>query len=149
MSLPVILEAAGLRISFHTCEDRIAHTVGLLIDGRIVPLLASLEGTADDDWPPSPPLTNVEVVQQGHRQQAMLLGMAGRSHWSATVIANESARRMEFEMACRLKEPPQHLGSSYRSMVAGKTWNSGIELEWSAQRPGPRRNDGRWFDSAG
>lgn len=125
---PVILEAAGLRLSFHAYGDRLAHTVGLVVGNRVVPLLASVEGTPDDDWPPSPPLTTIELSSQGEVQHALLLGMAGRSHWSVAVVLSEAARRLEFEIACRMKEPASSLGSAYRTMVAARSHEQGVAL---------------------
>ena len=56
------------------------------------PLLESIEGTATDDWPPSPPLQSlsIETLPDG-RRVALLVGMAGRSHWSASIEAVASA----------------------------------------------------------
>ncbi|MCE9554753.1 MAG: hypothetical protein K8T91_15465, partial [Planctomycetes bacterium] len=125
---PVILEAAGLRLSFHAFGDRLAHTVGLVVGNRVVPLLASVEGTPADDWPPSPPLTTIELSSQAGVQHALLLGMAGRSHWSVAVVLNEAARRLEFEIATRMKEPATLLGSAYRTMVAARSHREGVEL---------------------
>jgi hypothetical protein len=132
--LPAVLEAAGWHVSFHACGDRIAHTIGLNIDGRIVPLLASVEGTSDDDWPPSPPLTTVETTHQAGAQQAMLLGMAGRSHWSLSVVLDEAARCLRFDVACRLKERPRQLGSCYRSMVSAQSPGDGMQLSVDGRR---------------
>lgn len=126
--LPVILETAGLRMSFHACGDRLAHTVGLVVGNRVVPLLASVEGTPADDWPTSPPLTTIELSSRAGMQHALLLGMAGRSHWSVSVVLSEAARRLEFEIACRMKEPATSLGSAYRTMVAPKSRQEGVEL---------------------
>ena len=126
--LPVIIDAAGWRVSFHSCGDRIAHTVGLVVAGRVLPLLASVEGTPDDSWPPSPPLTTVETATARGGQQAMLLGMAGRNHWSVSLVVNEAAGRLEFEVACRLKEPAGRLGSAYRTMVAASDSSGGVEV---------------------
>ena len=58
----------------------------------------------------------------------MLLGMAGRNHWSVSVVVNEAARRLEFEVACRLKEPAGRLGSAYRTMVAASASDPGVEV---------------------
>ncbi|MCE9545258.1 MAG: hypothetical protein K8T25_07045, partial [Planctomycetia bacterium] len=126
--LPVILEGAGWRASFHACGDRIAHTIGVVVAGRFVPLLASMEGTPDDDWPPSPPLTTIDVPAKSGggsathptttTTAALLVGMAGRSHWSLSVELDAQAWRITFDAAVRLKELPARLGSAYRTMVA-------------------------------
>jgi hypothetical protein len=125
---PVILNAAGFRLTLVSCGDRLAHTVGLVLSDRVVPLLASLEGTPDDDWPPSPPLTTVETPTRSPESQALLLGMAGRSHWSAAIKMVEAAWCMEFEVACRIKEPAAWLGSSYRTMITAVEAGDRAEL---------------------
>jgi hypothetical protein len=46
----------------------------------------------------------------------MAVGSAGRSHFSASISAVGASLR--FEMACRLREPPEWLGSTYESAAA-------------------------------
>lgn len=130
---PVILEAAGFHLTLLPCGDRLAHTVGLVLPQRVVPLLASAEGTPDDDWPPSPPLTTVETPSGSSHAQALLLGMAGRSHWSASIRISQPDLSIEFEVACRIKEPPAWLGSSYRTMVAVEMTGPGAQMKVDGQ----------------
>ena len=108
----------GLRASFHWHRDRFAHTVAAVAPDRVLPLLASHEGTSDEVWPSSPPLQdlNVEARSGGHRL-ILLVGMAGTSHWSASVEADSPDRLIRFDVACRIKERPEVSGSAYRSMV--------------------------------
>jgi len=125
---PVILSAAGFRLTLVSCGDRLAHTVGLVLADRVVPLLASLEGASDEDWPPSPPLTTVETPAVSGDTHALLLGMAGRSHWSAAIKMEEASRCIMFEVACRIKEPASWLGSSYRTMITAVAAGDHAEL---------------------
>jgi hypothetical protein len=47
------------------------------------------------------------------RTFALLVGMAGASHWSASVEADPIRERIIFDVACRIKAEPKWLGSSY------------------------------------
>src|ERR1051326_2095918 len=85
----------GLRIEFIWRDDRYRHTVSLIDRDRAsIPLLESIEGNSEDDWPSSPPLQtlSVERLSDG-RSVALLVGMAGGSHWSASVepVAGQAA----------------------------------------------------------
>jgi hypothetical protein len=116
------LEATGsdgvrLRVEFAWRGDRFGHVLSVVDrEGTRTPLLESIEGTATDDWPPSPPLQSlrIENLSDG-RQVALLVGMAGQSHWSASVepVANEAA--LVFDIACRCRDTAPQLGTHYRS----------------------------------
>jgi hypothetical protein len=45
---------------------------------------------------------------------ALLVGMAGRSHWSVSVEPETAANTLLFDVACRVQQPPIWLGSSYQ-----------------------------------
>ena len=47
------------------------------------------------------------------RPTAFLLGMAGNSHWSMSVQVESARRRAIFDVACRLRQLPDFLGTSY------------------------------------
>jgi len=130
---PVILEAIdprgrGLRATFVWCRDRWAHTIAIVTrermgPERVGPLLASEEGGDRDEWPPSPPLQQLHVENRaGDGRVALLVGMAGQSHWSLSVEAVAEARQLVFDAACRLggstDSRSSKLGSSYRAMIA-------------------------------
>ena len=108
----------GLRVSFHRHIDRYAHTIGLVEDHQVIPLLASEEGSRSEDWPASPPLIDLHVEERPHADRVVLLvGLAGSSHWSLSASANTQRRAVIFDVACRAKHRPPWLGSSYRTMV--------------------------------
>ena len=107
---------AALRVAFVERADRLRHVISLIEPhGRSVDLLESIEGTPDDAWPASPPLQSfsIETLPDG-RGVAFLVGMAGGSHWSASVEAAPDAQRLVFDIACRHGTQPGWLGSSYR-----------------------------------
>ena len=120
---PARLDAAahdpcGLRVAFDWQTDRYSHQLFGLIDGCAVPLLASCEGTANDRWPASPPFQQLSVEEgAGGERIAFLVGMAGQSHWSASVQVSVGVPRAEFDVACLAREPACDLGSAYRSQV--------------------------------
>ena len=130
---PVVLDALdsrgrGLRATFVWFRDRWAHTIAVVTRERmgrerVGPLLASDEGCDHDDWPPSPPLAQLHVEDRaGGGRVALLVGMAGRSHWSLSVEALAEARQLVFDAACRLGGSADsrsgRLGSRYRAMIA-------------------------------
>ena len=87
-------------------------------DGDERAVAASVEGTPDEPWPASPPLTQVEPVQLADGRRGLLaIGVAGRSHWSASVTADFDSCAIAFDVACRLSEATERLGSTYRLLV--------------------------------
>src|SRR3954451_16891094 len=80
-------DGTRLLVEFIRYGDRYGHVISLVnAAGEIEPLLESVEGRSDDAWPDSPPLQSlsIEKLPDG-RSAALLVGMAGRSHWSASV----------------------------------------------------------------
>jgi hypothetical protein len=106
------IEAGDLRVVFHWCGDRYGHTIERRIDGQWRALLESVEGAPDDLWPPSPPLQSLHIESRPDGPVALLVGMAGKSHWSASVEA-KGADGLVFDLACRTNENTTRLGSSY------------------------------------
>lgn len=120
-----------LRLVLFRAGDRYAHRIELLAsDGELIASAASVEGSfvgqalpdgshasfahVSETWPASPPF------QQFHRQEIdgrpawFFVGMAGKSHWSASVTARDDVPGWEFDVACRYRETPGYLGSAYR-----------------------------------
>jgi len=128
-----IIEGGGLRVIFARVGDRFAHTIGRLApstsdlrlpisdvrsptsDARFVPLLESVEGTAGDDWPASPPLQSMHLEgRPDGKRLALLVGMAGRSHWSLSLELDPTGGKVMCDIACRLHAEPAALTSTYR-----------------------------------
>lgn len=99
----------GLRVQFTKELDRLAHTISVVRGEQVVPLLQSCEGTDQQEFPPSPPAQQIAIQEIDERQVALLVGMAGRSHWSASVESFPSERRLNFDVACRVN--PNQSGS--------------------------------------
>ena len=113
------LDATGsdgsiLRVEFLWRSDRFGHVISAVIRGHPIVLLESFEGTPADDWPPSPPLQSLhrELLPDG-RTALLLVGAAGRSHWSASVEAAPREPRLIFDIACRHDGIGAWLGSKY------------------------------------
>lgn len=50
----ILIGVMGLE--FYPHDDRVGHTIGLVDNDGYIPLLKSIEGHAEDAWPPSPPI---------------------------------------------------------------------------------------------
>src|SRR5439155_1224637 len=107
---------SGLRVEFVWRGDRYGHMISEVGPAGVVePLLESIEGTAADQWPASPPLQTLSVEElPGERRVALLVGMAGGSHWSASIEAVAEKGELIFDIACRHAAAPVWLGSRYR-----------------------------------
>ena len=115
MSDATTLEGLGVRVVFHRLADRFSHVVEATRETDAVLLLESLEGTSEDDWPASPPLQELHFEDRPDGSRlALLVGRAGRSHWSLSIEAAADSSRLVFDAACRVREAPQQLGSQYR-----------------------------------
>ena len=141
MPQPFVLTGGGLRIAFERVGDRYEHAICWLAQASptaetppAIPLLASLAGSADDNWPASPPFTGVHLERRPTGQVAFLVGLAGDSHWSASVELDVAGRLLRFDVACRAGSRPRWLGSTYRlsQTIDGKT---AIALPTGAFRP--------------
>ncbi|WP_254514022.1 hypothetical protein [Anatilimnocola floriformis] len=113
-------EGYALRVDFDRAHDRWQHRVFLVVPANSeivgpVLLLESIEGTADDDWPISPPLQFVSIETRPKQLPvALLMGMSGDGHWSASIEQLAADQTLRFDIACRAKSRPANLGSRYR-----------------------------------
>lgn len=115
LTVPEILEGGGLRVAFAWRGDRIGHQIEVSDRGRRVAVLESLEGSKLEDWPASPPLTELHRDERPDgKRRALLIGSAGQSHWSAGIELDAVAGRVRFDIACRACRQPAWLGSRYR-----------------------------------
>lgn len=112
-------QGRGLRVAFYQQGDRYGHVVATVVKAStgqevVTPLLVSKEGTASESWPPSPPLQSLSIEQRATGAVALLVGMAGSSHWSMSVEAHAESGQMKFDVACRAASSTDWLGSIYR-----------------------------------
>lgn len=125
-----ILEADGLRVVFFRRGDRYAQRVESFDDAtqQWQPALESLEGEPGDEWPPSPPFQQLHVERRTSGPVVLLIGMAGKTHWSAAVEVAADRKSIIFDVAARHQSWPEYLGSNYsyvESAAAGRlAWSS-------------------------
>jgi hypothetical protein len=131
-----VLEAGNLRVRFFWQGDRYAHEVSIRDGDAWLPALLSVEGSPEHDWPASPPFQSLHIEQRDDgRTLALLVGMAGKSHWSASIEIDEPSACVLFDVACRARSASQGwLTSSYRAAEGAASDLLAIEL---GQRFGP------------
>ena len=115
------IDLAGwrLRVQFERCKDRYAHRVFLDSKQRSELLLESIEGSDQDPWPVSPPFQQLSFQEQSNALNvALLVGMAGKSHWSMSVEVAADRPALIFDVACRCQQPAERLMSRYRISLA-------------------------------
>ena len=119
----------GLQVRFARSGDRFAHRLELVSAHSVVPLLTTVEGDNETTWPASPALQQLHIERRpidggATSEVALLVGLAGRSHWSLSVEPRvEKAAEphgvgglvaLEFDAACRVHQLPERLGTTYR-----------------------------------
>ncbi len=141
---PVCLQSIGakgigLQVRFSWREDRHCHTISLLVGDREVPVFESIEGSSHDRWPPSPPLQQLSVEELRPKTNvALLVGMAGKSHWSISVEPASGRAAIAFDVACKSREEVEQLGTGYLVLpdglsITGKH-DASIEVEGQTLR---------------
>jgi hypothetical protein len=119
------------RVDFIPSGDRIAHVIHVRepssensTERPWIELLRSVESAAAVAWPDSPPLQELHIEDRGGKPVALLVGRAGKSHWSASFAcecAEGGEQRLVVDVACRVSTPPVSLGSSY-AFADGVRW---------------------------
>jgi len=103
-----------LRVTFVWQQDRFAHRIDVLSEDGAAFCLTSEEGDGKDLWPPSPPLQQLSMEEPlPGRRVALLVGMAGKNHWSVSVEEDSPSGSLVFDVACRVLREPDWLGSTY------------------------------------
>ena len=114
------LDGVGLQVEFLWRQDRHCHTIGLVVDNSPISVFESMEGSSLEDWPPSPPLQQLSVEELRPKTQvALLVGMAGKSHYSISVEPAHDRTKFVFDVACRSREIAEQLGSEYLLLAGG------------------------------
>jgi len=122
----------GLQARFIWDRDRYRHQIEVVSPGVVRPLLQSIEGRDQEDWPASPPIQHVNLCtiqsDSQHGRVAMLSGAAGDSHWSICVTIRDPYDTsvdfpdvdwgLVFDVACRVNRPPKRACSSYQALSA-------------------------------
>lgn len=118
----------GLQVVFDWHGDRHSHRIQYVQSDLALDLLHSVEGVGSESWPASPPLQQLSIESRPTGDVGLLLGMAGKSHWSASIEADHVHQRLVFDIACRTNEPSERLISSYRHM-GGHAGTAGTAIE--------------------
>lgn len=109
----------GLRATMTWVDDRFVQHIDWVAGAQSFRLMESVEGTADDPWPPSPALQQLSVENRSQKRQvALMVGMAGQSHWSVSIENEPEERKLTFDVACRIAEMSTQLGTQYRTSSA-------------------------------
>jgi hypothetical protein len=151
----ILISVGRLQLVFRRQGDRYGHDLGPSVGGapttaEFRPLLRSVEGAPDDLWPPSPPLQECHIEPRPDgRTAALLVGRAGKSHWSLSVLCDPASSSLLFEAACRLQGDAHWLGSRYRMaepdiypVEAGSTAAANLPLTLGVQAA-----SGQWDES--
>jgi hypothetical protein len=109
-----VLDCGALRVVFDWRGDRYGHNIQQQFEDAWHTVLESLEGSPDEDWPPSPVLQSLHIERRDTASVALLVGKSGTSHWSASVEPVASRTALQFDIACRVQSPPEQIGSVYR-----------------------------------
>lgn len=121
----------SLVVDFSRQADRFGHVIQWLDGNLAAPLLESVEGTPSDLWPNSPVLQHLHLetraisaaggvprVGETERRVGLLVGMAGRSHWSLSVEPDRVSAALEFDVACKVSpDASPELHSTYRQLA--------------------------------
>ena len=110
------LESGPIRCEFRRQSDRFQNSLLVRIDAQWVPVLQSIEGTADDLWPASPPWQQLVEERIGSNQQSVLLGvgLSGTAHWSIAVEPLCSGLGLHLDVACKSPKTPTFIGTTFR-----------------------------------
>jgi hypothetical protein len=119
MNDSAILVCGPLSIEFVDAGDRIGRRIWLGSVGERL-LAESIEGGPDEAWPASPPLQDLHFESRDGQKIALLVGQAGKSHWSASI--EPCQRGAIVDVACRLKGAVGHVLSSYRLTDGRSDW---------------------------
>ncbi|MBA2115461.1 hypothetical protein [Bremerella alba] len=106
-------DGVGLFINFVKQKDRFGHIIALVDGDECVPLFVSIEGDDEEPWPESPPFQEIHMEERKEGTVALLVGMAGDSHWSAAVEPMDEPGGIHFSVACRMKDYPMRICSRY------------------------------------
>lgn len=118
MNEVIRLSARGLGVHFRREADRYRHDVMVEAPDGPQVWLSSVEGAANEAWPPSPPWQDLHLEDRpGGKRVALLVGRAGRAHWSLSVEADVARETLLFDVACRSLVKAEQLGSAYRLSV--------------------------------
>jgi hypothetical protein len=133
------LETDDVRVEHARFNDRFAHRILIRWEDRWLPVLESIEGTAADAWPQSPPWQQIVQESVGPNGEDVLLGvgLSGNGHWSIAIdrkyvngsegSTSPSQLGLHFDIACKISKGADFLGSTWQCCVGWSiaTWTPG------------------------
>ncbi len=121
------LRSADLEITFRHVGDRWRHFISVRRDGESLPLIASDEGTPDDDLLPSPALQDLrfEKLSEGIFE-FQLLGQAGKGVFSAAVRFDARQQAIDFDLCARGRSSESSLCTASRYQLVQGTETSTV-----------------------
>lgn len=123
-------DGSKLQVDFMRVGDRFEQTVTRLDrSGNSSAVWRDVHDSDSDDWPASPPIQELSLEEIGGKSVLLGVGRAGKSHWSVSIEAAEadSSAAIHFDFACRCPEPPQWLGTTYKSESGSEENATGAE----------------------
>ncbi|QDT07900.1 hypothetical protein K227x_63290 [Rubripirellula lacrimiformis] len=100
-----------IRVEFRWEGDRFVHRIW--VDD--IESCHSIDGDADTDWPPSPPIQQLSLEDINGAPVILGVGAAGRGHWSISVESEADGNALKFDLACRYRDEANSLGSAYQT----------------------------------
>lgn len=126
MTPPLFVQSRSgrLRVEFAWVVDRYQHRVLDSLGNGLI----SVDGNAEEAWPPSPPIQQLSLERVDGQEVILGLGAAGTAHWSISVVPTEteSGDAIHFELACRCRQSPERLESTYRPLANGLRINTAL-----------------------
>ncbi len=110
-------QAQRLEVAFHWQANRFRHVIVLRdSSGTAIESWQDHDAADNTDWPQSAPIQQLSREEINGQMTLLGVGQAGVSHWSVCVEPTEyhGAPALRFDFACRVKQPPQWLGSTYQ-----------------------------------
>lgn len=126
----VLPDGTTLSIEFERTADRFRHVLSIVEPENpehSCSILRSVEGNAQQQWPASPPLQELLIETRPTGPVALLLGMAGTSHWSISVERSIEQTGFQFDCACRIVDPADFLGCCYNLLTYNKKESANVE----------------------
>jgi hypothetical protein len=114
----------SLRLNLIWARDRFSQRISVVTKGQAELILQSVDRDDQEAWPPSPPLQQLLVEDRPNGPVALMVGMAGDSHWSASIEQRSGPNGFRFDVACRIGSQPLRLGSSYLASQLAKSLSS-------------------------
>ncbi len=120
--MPLVLRAVGaggwcLEARFEFVQGRFQHVISAINESdNVVASWVDEFESADEDWPASPPIQQLSLESIQDKLTLLGVGQAGKSHWSISVETSDGdSPLILFDIACRTKQQPLWLGSTYRA----------------------------------